>query len=636
MQLQAPMKQQTLVRIGFALILAAAWFAEKSSSAPENLKAYSVQMHLHGSMSEGTGSMRGANVQAKKVGLDVLWWTDHDWRIAYHTYAEGYDFEADGLSATRPVPYPTGTENAGGEEMQVDLTPHPQNAPVVDKVARISSEQANDGKKSLEIAAASNGKQLVAKAAAPPDPNDDGESRARGHRSPVVIGDYQSFFYEIDASRRRMKRSLASRVTLDIALWPDFDSNSDGIAGVRVDLSQQPPDMQQNAIFYVVTGLSDAQLRKLESAHVKFVRLDFKPRQWNRLTLHLTDDARRLGLGGEDNALVDASFGVLSRGVRVRCFFDSYRIVHQIKSEPLRAEAWRMAKALEQEFGTINYVSQELSYQAHLNPFGEHVPMIDYVKHPAGLSPRETVEFVHANGGVVSINHIFGTSKAPKGVDVDDPKSARAYEDKRYHNLLAEKTYGADILEVGYPSRVLPMASFLRVWDELSKEGVYIAADGVSDTHSSTGGWFNGNNFVTWIWARSKSVPDLVDGIRRGAMYFGNPVEYKGELRLTTDDGHQMGQIVVTQKPEHNIRISISKLPAGAQVRTVTNGVYGETFTTSSALFESTVKVPSAAREFFRVEVYTADDRPLVFSNPIYFRPDDADGISSFKRTVCK
>ena len=96
------MKRPTVWRIAFAAVLGAAWFAQRSASAPENLKAVSVQMHLHGSMSEGTGSMRGANVQAKKLNLDVLWWTDHDWRIAYHTYADGYDFEADDLS-DRPL-----------------------------------------------------------------------------------------------------------------------------------------------------------------------------------------------------------------------------------------------------------------------------------------------------------------------------------------------------------------------------------------------------------------------------------------------------------------------------------------------------------------------------------------------------
>src|SRR5262249_1877038 len=163
----------------------------------------------------------------------------------------------------------------------------------------------------------------------------------------------------------------------------------------------------------------------------------------------------------------------------------------------------------------INYVSQELSYQAHLNPFGEHVPMIDYVKNPAGLSPEETVNFVHANGGICSVNHIFGTTRAPRGVDVDDPAQARQFGEQRRPALIASKCYGVDILEVGYPVRVLPMTSFLRVWDGLSNAGVYVVADGVSDTHTSNGGWFSGNNFVTWVWARSKSIADLVDGLRR-------------------------------------------------------------------------------------------------------------------------
>ena len=102
--------KKSWIRLALPVGMAALYFAARMSSAPENLHPYSVQMHLHGSMSEGSGSMRGANVQAKKIGLDVLWWTDHDWRMAYHTYADGYDFEADGLSADRPVPYPPGTD----------------------------------------------------------------------------------------------------------------------------------------------------------------------------------------------------------------------------------------------------------------------------------------------------------------------------------------------------------------------------------------------------------------------------------------------------------------------------------------------------------------------------------------------
>jgi hypothetical protein len=290
---------------------------------------------------------------------------------------------------------------------------------------------------------------------------------------------------------------------------------------------------------------------------------------------------------------------------------------------------------LQKEFGTVNYVSQELSYQAHLNPFGKHVPMIDYAKNPAGLSPKDTVDFVHANGGICSLNHIFGTTRAPKGVDVDDAESARKFEEKRLNDLIASRCYGVDILEVGYPRRVLPMASFLRVWDGLSNAGIYLVADGISDTHTSNGGWISGNNFVTWVWARSKSIADLVDGLRRGAAYFGDPVQYKGELRLSTDDGHNMGQVVVGGKASHRMNISITALPAGSKVRTVISGKYGEDFT-AAGKFEKSLAVATDKPGFFRVEVYTAQGKPLVFSNPIYFAQAGGPGVNAYKRAACR
>ena len=351
-------------------------------------------------------------------------------------------------------------------------------------------------------------------------------------------------------------------MTVDISVWPDFEAASDRMAAVRFDLSQQPPDMAQGALFYVLGGPDDAELRKLEGPHRKFVRLDFQPRQWNHFTLHLTEDARRLELGGDDNSLADASFGVLSSGPRAHAFFDDYRIAHKIQSEALRAEARRMAAALQKEFGTINYVSQELSYQAHLNPFGEHVPMIDYVKHPAGLDPKATVDFVHANGGVCSLNHIFGTTRAPRGVDVDDPESARKFEEKRMQDLIASRCFGVDILEVGYPVRVLPMTSFLRVWDGLAMRAstwwptasaipTRQTAAGLPAITSSPGSGRGRNRSPTW-WTAAP---------RRGVLRRSGEVQG----RAAVDHGGRppMGQVVVGGKASHRVNISIGAIAGG-------------------------------------------------------------------------
>ncbi|MBI4477291.1 MAG: hypothetical protein HY654_08975 [Acidobacteria bacterium] len=557
-------------------------------------------------MSEGVGSWRAANVHAKQIGLDVLWWSDHDWRMAYHTYNRAFGFEGPDLTTAVPTYYEPGTDlraAAGNEPVTITLAPHKFNGHVKDAIARTTTQRATEGTRSLEV---------VAAAAGP---------------------GWQPYLYEIDSTRRRMKRSLASKVTLSFAAFTD--AGDEVMAAVRVDLSQQPPDMKAGALYYVLTQVADADLKTLEDAHTKVIRLPFEPGSWNRVNVDVTRDAERLQLGGIDNAIVAVSFGVVTRGPLARAFFDDYRIHHELQGERLREEARAMAARYQKEYGVINYVGQELSFQAHMNPIGERVPMIDYIKHPAGLTARETSDFVHANGGILSLNHIFGTNRPAPELNPKDPDSVRRFEDARIRELTENRVYGADILEVGYPTRVLPMTSFLRVWDALSAAGIDVVGNGTSDTHGSIIGWYDGNNFVSWVWTRSASMADIVDGFRRGDVYFGDPVQFKGTLTLTTDDGHRMGSVVLTRKPEHRVNVGIEGLPAGARVRMVTNGQAGAEDTPGRPVFEKQLRVDTSTPAFVRVEAYTAEGRPLVFSNPIYFRPEPSGTVSAYKRVLC-
>jgi hypothetical protein len=598
------------IRCTLPLALAAILFLSVlARGQPGPMRPVSVQMHVHASMSEGNGSWRAANVHAKKIGLDVLWWSDHDWRMAYHTYNRAFGFEGPDLSTVVSTYYEPGTDMdaaAGNEErMTITLAPHRLNGSVKDGIGRTTTERATEGTRSFEVAAA---------------------AAAEG---------WQPYLYEIDGTRRTMKRSLASNVKLSFAV---FANAGDHAAAVRVDLSQQPPDMKAGAIYYVLTEAADSDLKSIEDAdaHTKVVRLPFQPESWNRVNVDVTRDADRLQLGGIDNAMVAVSFGVLARGARARAFFDDYVIQHELQGEALRDVARAMAARYQKEYGVINYVGQELSFQAHMNPLGERVPMIDHLKHPAGLNARDTSAFVHANGGILSLNHIFGTNAPPPGVDTKDPESVRAFEDRRIGELTENRVYGADILEVGYPTRVLPMTSFLRVWDALSGAGVDVVGNGISDTHGSVAGWYDGNNFISWVWTRSASMADIVDGFRRGDVYFGDPVQFKGTLTLTTSDGHRMGSVVVTKKPEHVVTVKIEGLPPGARARTVVNGKAGGDETPGRSTLERRVRVDTSAPAFVRVEAYTADGRPLVFSNPIYFRTDDDGTISAAKRAICR
>jgi hypothetical protein len=65
------------IRPTLPIVLVAIFFLSGGARhQPAAMRPISVQMHVHASMSEGNGSWRAANVHAKKIGLDVLWWSD--------------------------------------------------------------------------------------------------------------------------------------------------------------------------------------------------------------------------------------------------------------------------------------------------------------------------------------------------------------------------------------------------------------------------------------------------------------------------------------------------------------------------------------------------------------------------------
>ena len=66
---------------GAAALLFMAALTTGAATGEEVLQPYSVQLHVHGSFSEGLGSIDSQSREAADVGLDVLWWSDHDWRL---------------------------------------------------------------------------------------------------------------------------------------------------------------------------------------------------------------------------------------------------------------------------------------------------------------------------------------------------------------------------------------------------------------------------------------------------------------------------------------------------------------------------------------------------------------------------
>jgi hypothetical protein len=235
---------------------------------------------------------------------------------------------------------------------------------------------------------------------------------------------------------------------------------------------------------------------------------------------------------------------------------------------------------------------------------------------------RRVVEDVHARGGLVSYNHMFGTT-APGS----EPKTGRR---DALDSLASERLFGADLLEVGYRDRGgHDLTDHLWVWDRLARRGLFPVGIGVSDSHGGREDrWRTSpNNFVSWIWSVSTERAHLIQGLRTGRVFFGDLVLFDGEVDLVTARGRRMGQIVVTEARAEDLTLRVDGAERGDRVHVVVSGARVETFVVDGARFEQAYRCELAPEKvtLARIEVYRSGEA-VVFSNPIWFvreAPDD-------------
>ncbi|MCA9310353.1 MAG: hypothetical protein KDA21_04055, partial [Phycisphaerales bacterium] len=232
-------------------------------------------------------------------------------------------------------------------------------------------------------------------------------------------------------------------------------------------------------------------------------------------------------------------------------------------------------------------------------------------------SARRTVQIAHEAGALVSFNHAWGTSN--ELLPIPDPEAQRDL-------LVQTRAFGADILEVGYRQRGLDLDAFLWLWDELLASGTAILGNGVSDTHGGNAdNWRNTpNNFVTWILAASTAHGDLLDGLRRGRVFFGDLTLFDGHADHGTADGWRMGSIVVTDRASAEISTVFDGLASGDTVRIIATGVPVSSEVVTGSSFATVTELvidPGAPSAYLRAEVYGADGTAKVFTNPVVFLP---------------
>ncbi len=545
-----------------------------------------MQLHLHGSLSEGTASMADHARDAELTGVDVLWWTDHDGGYLHPDYVfEVLDFDDGDTVAEVEHVY------AGPGEVGFAL----DDATFVDGLwsGEVLAGIGPDG---------SYGWRLEGIGGEPLLPRDAEWSFSLGKTwASMLLSDIELSFWLYPRSIDRIGPG-------DLFLTIPFSSNMNGGSFY---------DDHDTLVFY----WSPTDWSVLSDEHTVYVPIDAPADNWTHVTFNLSEIAAERLPRGVDQHMEAPRFRIqASLGHQASFDIDDFRLHGAYLGEELRDRQRDYLDAM--PYAVEHLVGTEISafgQATHLNAYGSSVPFLPYDTEE--MLPETAVQFVHDHGGIVSYNHMFGTGSAP-----DDLFELPLSAEEALADLLDVGVYGVDLLEVGYRQRVFELAEFLTVWDALGAEGYWITGIGSSDLHNVVTYLESENNFVTWVASSSSHEEDLLWELKRGAAWFGDPTVFPGgdvraQLRAVTSRA-TMGQVVVGATAPEYVRLDVNPVQAGWYVRWIVDGEPAgpDHAVMSDGHFRANALINPAGGKVVRFEVYEdLDEPPVLLSNPIYF-----------------
>jgi hypothetical protein len=352
----------------------------------------------------------------------------------------------------------------------------------------------------------------------------------------------------------------------------------------------------------------------------------------NTICLPVSADARRAG--GGDNTPSDLQISLTHpapEGTTLRMLgltFHSNVRTPSANWSYLRA----IADSVEQKMGVRQLLGAEYSPPTvHL---GGHIAEQSYVAASILFSPGSHTTFVsrvHQAGGVITYNHPFGWD----GDLRPGPSDARLQAVR--DSMLSLEAFGADLLEVGYPQRGgVDFRTHLKLWDELGVRGLPLCGIGSGDSHG--GFWGEGMNvgpFGTWVWTENLTAATLLSRLRDCRVYFGVPhrshaaVEMLATpISLAETDSAWYGR--TARMGERHVppgMWSITFKVAPPQAGTVVKLVQAHLSDTDLLEYRISRTIPGAPMELrvapgdlIRAEVFSEAGAAMFFSNPIWFR----------------
>ncbi|MEY3212699.1 MAG: hypothetical protein RIT28_3180 [Pseudomonadota bacterium] len=556
--------------------------------------ARSTQLHLHGSFSEGDGTMLGHTREAERLGIDVLWWTDHE-----HFYFDdgmpevsGFDFENGALAKTLDTWPP-------GESIVVGFTE--EEATIPSYTSTVEALGNPDGGLGWNIS-------------------------FPGGQTGVLR-------WSLTARPGLNYRPLLSDVTLSFDLRSRWETNDGASLAVIVGLSNAPMDDQgvtvENVLRFQIGGPTPAAADGIGEETVVITTV---PDEWQTYTVNVSELVKTLypTLGADQKAEF-VTVEARTTGAKASFSLDNLSWTSAHRGQDLLS-------LQRQYLGTLPYdvehhVGHEMAmFDAyHVNVYGEGAPIYPYTQ-DAARDWSKAVGALREVGALTSWNHMFGWE-----VDgATDEERAEAVE-RVATELIATEVYGCDLVEIGYRVRWGLLEDFLTVWDRLSLAGVLVTAVGVSDLHNERDWSSDRNNFVTWVLSPSTLEPDLMADLERGLALFGDPTHFEdaevSAILIAPESRATMGQVVIGATGPEPLWFTMSPSKPGYQARLILDGEVAETWTLGDGqtiLIET--EVDPEAISFARMELVSPAGEAVLFTNPIWFWPAEDEALVPIER----
>ena len=545
-----------------------------------------MAMHIHSSFSEGPATMMAHLDQAERHGVDVIWWTDHDFRMEGYGYtpAIACDGTDEGQQISwAPVQMEQGTVVATGREF---LLPHGR---ADQKALRIGARSEDDTWGAIAMKALSG-----------------------------------NLFFNT---------SLAD-TTMTVEMLAEHVSDN-ATACMQIRSSYRPAIHGRPAGNYLLQyRLGPTSTRFLERPLRGVVQVKATG-AWQKLTIDPVADMKLFWPDVEprDSALYDLRFAVRVRnGASADAWFRNVTFTRARDQDPLRwgpdLQRQLTASYAPRYEKVVIHPSTEVSLVRHVNVFGTNPELYRYtgpaVKDSSPQALQTMVQWYRSRGALVQYNH-------------PQPNSAA--------ELVEYAGFGCELMEVGRDSHYKKdaagkntmLGNRIDMFDAAARNAIFLTATGVTDDHVGIDWAQPGDGaqrYVTSVWSTSTDRTELCTVLATGRAWWHDLLLWPGgQLDLFVDGRPAMGQAWRTDHKSAQVTIVARGVPEDGHVHVITGKC--DRGGSTPALSDKTLSAESFRSgghkitlhrnrgQYVRVEVHDSADRVIGFSNAFWLLPTD-------------